>query len=114
MPPCATPLVNYKQPCVDQDGQTLPPYLSVTHHAPGFNPDAEIEFDLQTIAQAYKQARADQSSRSLPEGSACLPLLQSAAASWRGDFLAGFSLGDAPGFDDWVAIQREVWHRRLG
>ncbi|MBN2500019.1 MAG: bacterial transcriptional activator domain-containing protein [Anaerolineales bacterium] len=43
-----------------------------------------------------------------------MPLFQSAAASWRGDFLAGFSLGDAPGFDDWVAIQREVWHRRLG
>ena len=28
--------------------------------------------------------------------------------------MAGFSLGDAPGFDDWVAIQREIWHRRLG
>jgi predicted ATPase len=37
-----------------------------------------------------------------------------AAACKRGDFLAGFSLGDAPDFDDWVALQREVWHRRLG
>ena len=46
--------------------------------------------------------------------SASLPLLQSAAACQRGDFLAGFSLGDAPDFDDWVAIQREVWHRRMG
>ncbi|MBN2500020.1 MAG: hypothetical protein JXB38_04575 [Anaerolineales bacterium] len=44
------------------DGQTLTPYLSVTHHALGLNPGAEIEFDLQTIAQAYKQARADRSS----------------------------------------------------
>lgn len=40
--------------------------------------------------------------------------MQSAAAFWRGNFLAGFSLGDAPGFDDWVAFQREVWNRRLG
>ena len=40
--------------------------------------------------------------------------MQSAAACQRGDFLAGFSLGDAPGFDDWAAIQREVWRRRLG
>ncbi len=50
----------------------------------------------------------------LPDGSASLPLLQSAAACQRGVFLAGFSLGDAPEFDDWVAVQREVWHRRLG
>jgi DNA-binding SARP family transcriptional activator len=28
--------------------------------------------------------------------------------------MAGFSLGDAPGFDDWAAIQREIWNRRLG
>ncbi len=59
-------------------------------------------------------ARADRSSRMLPEGSASLPLLQSAAACQRGVFLAGFSLGDAPDFDDWAAIQREVWHRRMG
>jgi DNA-binding SARP family transcriptional activator len=43
-----------------------------------------------------------------------MPLLRSAAACQRGDFLAGFSLGDAPGFDDWAAIQREIWNRRLG
>ena len=66
------------------------------------------------MERAYTQARADRSSRTLPEGSASLPLLQSAAACQRGDFLAGFSLGDAPGFDDWATIQREVWHRRLG
>ena len=89
-------------------------YLSVTHQALGLNPDADIDFDLQTVERAYGLARADRSSRTLPEGSASLPLLQSAAACQRGDFLAGFSLGDAPGFDDWAAIQREVWHRRLG
>ena len=78
------------------------------------NPDADIDFDLQTVERAYAQARADRSSRTLPEGSASLPLLQSAAACQRGDFLAGFSLGDAPDFDDWAAIQREVWNRRMG
>jgi tetratricopeptide (TPR) repeat protein len=77
------------------------------------NFEAEIDFDLRTVERAYSQARADRSSRTLPEGSDSLPLLQSAGACKRGDFLAGFSLGDAPGFDDWVAIQREVWHRRI-
>ncbi len=95
-------------------GGAQTPYLSVTHHALGLNPDARIDLDLHTVERAYGLARADRSSRMLPDGSASLPLLQSAAARQRGDILAGFSLGDAPGFDDWAALQREVWHRRLG
>jgi DNA-binding SARP family transcriptional activator len=95
-------------------GQAQISYLSITHNSLCLNPDADIDFDLKTVEHAYTQARADRSSRTLPEGSASLPLLQSAATCQRGDFLAGFSLGDAPGFDDWAASQREVWHRRLG
>jgi DNA-binding SARP family transcriptional activator len=96
------------------NGQKKTSYLSVTNNSLGLNPAANIDFDLRTIERAYSMARADRSSRSLPEGSASLPLLKSAAGCQRGDFLTGFSLGDAPGFDDWAAIQREVWHRRLG
>lgn len=95
-------------------GQAQTTYLSVTHNELALNPEADIHLDLHTVERAYAQARADRSSRTLPEGSASLPLLQSAAACYRGDFLAGFSLGDAPGFDDWAAVQREVWRRRLG
>ena len=95
-------------------GQTRIAYLSITHNALGLNPNADIDLDIQTVELAYELALADRSSRMLPEGSASLPLLQSASACLRGDFLVGFSLGDAPGFDDWAAIQREVWHRRLG
>jgi DNA-binding SARP family transcriptional activator len=95
-------------------GQAQTSYLSVTHHSLSLNPDANINFDLRTVERAYALARAERSSRALPEGTASLPLLQSAAACQRGNFLAGFSLGDAPDFDDWVAIQREVWNRRLG
>jgi DNA-binding SARP family transcriptional activator len=95
-------------------GQDETSYLHVTHNSLGLNPDADIDLDLHTIEQAYALARADRSSRVLPEGSASLPILQLAVARQRGDFLVGFSLGDAPVFDDWAAIQREVWHRRLG
>ena len=95
-------------------GQSQTSYLLTTHNSLSLNPDADIDFDLKTVERAYIQARADRSSRTLPEGSASLPLLQSAATYQRGDFLAGFSLSDAPGFDDWATIQREVWHRRLG
>ena len=89
-------------------------YLYITHNSLGLDPDANIDLDLQTIEQAYALARADRSSRPLPDGSASLPILQSAVACQRGDFLAGFSLGDAPDFDDWETNQREVWNRRLG
>ncbi len=98
---------------VGDEAQT-PYYLSVTHQALGLNPDANIDFDLQTVARAYELARADRSSRMLPDESTSTPFLQSAVACQRGDFLAGFSLGDAPGFDDWAATQREIWTRRLG
>ncbi len=95
-------------------GQAQTSYLLATHNSLSLNPDADIDFDLKTVERAYAQARADRSSRILPEGSDSLPLLQSAAACQRGDFLAGFSLGDAPDFDDWAAMQREVWNRRMG
>ncbi len=39
--------------------------------------------------------------------------LEQATSLWRGAFLAGFSLRDAPGFDDWARTQREHWHLRL-
>ncbi len=95
-------------------GQSQTSYLYITHNSLGLNPDGNIDLDLHTIEQAYTLARADRSSRSLPEGSASLPILQSAVARQRGDFLAGFSLNDAPDFDDWETNQREVWNRRLG
>jgi DNA-binding SARP family transcriptional activator len=96
------------------EGWIQPPYLAATHQSLGLNPDADIKIDLQMVAQAYELARADRSRRTPPESAVSQPILQSAAACQRGDFLMGFSLGDAPGFDDWAAIQREVWNRRLG
>ncbi len=93
--------------------QTSPSYLSTTHNSLGLNPAIDITLDLQLVERAYASARADRSSRLLPEGSASLSLLQSAVACQRGEFLMGFSLPDSSGFDDWVVIQREVWHRRM-
>lgn len=89
-------------------------FLAITHTTLSLNPEAaEIELDLQTVERAYVLARVERSSRTLPAASANRSLLQSAAASYRGDFLVGFSLGDAPGFDDWAGTQREAWRRRL-
>ncbi|MCL4863270.1 MAG: hypothetical protein KJZ93_27950, partial [Caldilineaceae bacterium] len=37
----------------------------------------------------------------------CLPLLNEAAQLSTGDFLAGFTLADSPGFDEWQAFETE-------
>jgi DNA-binding SARP family transcriptional activator len=95
-------------------GQAQTSYLTVTHQTLALNPDAEVELDLHTVERAYTLARADRASRVALENSTNQSLLQSAADCYRGDFLTGFSLGDAPGFDDWALTQGEVWRRRLG
>ncbi len=43
-----------------------------------------------------------------------LRLLQEAADLYRGDFMAGFSLRDSPGFDEWQSLQAEDLRRQLG
>lgn len=42
-----------------------------------------------------------------PAGSPAIPDLAAAAALYRDDFLAGFSLKDSPAFDDWQFFQAE-------
>jgi DNA-binding SARP family transcriptional activator len=39
--------------------------------------------------------------------------LQLAGNLWRGEFLEGFSLRDAPEFDTWVTHNAEGWRRRM-
>ena len=43
----------------------------------------------------------------------CLPLLLEAIDLYRGDFLAGFTLRDAPDFHDWQAVQSEALRREM-
>src|SRR3954447_26025577 len=66
------------------------------------------ESDLQLLRAAFDLARAP----GAPLTGARIAQLQAALDRYRGDFLAGFSISDAPDFDDWVAAQRELWHGR--
>ncbi len=43
----------------------------------------------------------------------CLAALAGAAALYRGDFLAGFTLRDSPDFDEWQFFQAETLRREL-
>lgn len=43
----------------------------------------------------------------------CLPLLEEAVALYQSDFLAGFSLADSIGFDEWQLFEGEVLRAEL-
>jgi DNA-binding SARP family transcriptional activator len=70
--------------------------------------DAGVPFELDT--RSVEAARA----ASARDPGGAVAALASAAALCRGEFLEGFSLRDAPGFDEWVGLQRAVSHRSMG
>jgi DNA-binding SARP family transcriptional activator len=75
-------------------------FLLLEREAIGFNFASDYQLDLDLVQTAVSpQATTDS--------------LQAALDAYRGDFLTGFSLGDAPGFDNWAGVQREQWHRCL-
>jgi DNA-binding SARP family transcriptional activator len=67
---------------------------------------AEVTADIDE----FRAARAETTTHGHVEHEVCprcLPALGRAAGIYRGDFLAGFSLRDAPGFDDWTRLVSE-------
>ncbi|MEX1021149.1 MAG: AAA family ATPase [Litorilinea sp.] len=85
-------------------------YLKVETQTLSFSFDSHFELDLHRI-----QAGLDviQRQPTLAERGDSIRQLQRAVSGYRGDFLEGFSLADAPAFDDWVSLQREIWHSRM-
>lgn len=68
-----------------------------------------IKLDV-TEFQKRVTAVETHSHRQLHTCQTCLDNLAQAASLTRGDLLAGFSLPDAPLFDEWLTIQRERHH----
>ena len=96
----------------DADGDA---HLLVERDAVGFNFGSDFDFDLHQLQRAYDAARtighevlAGEQRRDLMER------LQRGATVWRGEFLDGYLLREAPDFDDWVGRQREIWRPRAG
>jgi predicted ATPase/DNA-binding SARP family transcriptional activator len=73
-------------------------------------PEVDLWVDVLRFEEAlsrWKAQRAEGSSQALRS-------LEEAAALYRGDFLAGFTLRDSSTFDDWQLSQSEALRRRLG
>jgi DNA-binding SARP family transcriptional activator len=81
-------------------------YLTIEKEAVSFDLSRPFDLDLRLIQTAVQSI---QETAKLNDPSP----LSAALAAYGGDFLEGFSLGDAPDFDHWASQQREAWHQRL-
>lgn len=91
-------------------------HLFITRDTLGLDLTSAIELDLHTLHEAWRLARAStRTTLTMPEDvhSSLFDQLQRATSLPRGEFLEGFSLRDAPAFDDWARFQREYWHLRI-
>ncbi len=75
------------------------PCILVTRDSLHFQPQVETAVDLYALELASTVARDNKS----PD----LESLEAAALLYQGEFLEGWSVPDAPEFDEWVALQRE-------
>lgn len=80
--------------------------LAVDRETVGLIPTPDLWVDVTEFRKrlAACQAHSHPATDACP---ACLPYLAEAAALYRGDFLAGFTLRDSAEFDDWQFAQAE-------
>lgn len=78
----------------------IPPqnHLLSESDALGFNPEAPFSCDVHLVATAVHSHDSQ--------------VWQTAVRHCRGSFLEGFSLPDAPAFDDWLTLQRQYWQQQ--
>lgn len=71
------------------------------------------EVDLRAVEAAYAVSRGVEGGLRGEARAGALGRLEAAVAAYRGDFLEGFYLDDAPEFDYWATVQREAWRSRM-
>ena len=87
-------------------------WLAINRETIGLPPSPAVRLDVAQFRQLLAQCRGHGHPESAPCPD-CLPLLAEAAALYRGDFLAGFTLRDAPAFDEWQFFETESLRREL-
>ena len=88
------------------------PYLLATRLDLQFNPHSDYTLDVSLFLDLVTASRTHQHSNRL-DCSECAERLAQAIELVRGEFLAGFSLGDCPAFDEWLFVQRERLHLQI-
>jgi len=95
-------------------GATDDEHLLIARDSLGFRAEAGADLDLTVLRSAYGLAR-DSAGIARPDGKQrreLLGQLRKGSEAYRGGFLEGFYLDDAPEFDHWAGLEREGWRRR--
>jgi DNA-binding SARP family transcriptional activator/predicted ATPase len=76
---------------------------------------SDVNLDLDTLGTAFKRCQGSTNVDDLHGETRRILLIQLQAAvdRYRGGFPEGFHISDAPDFEDWARMQREIWHRRM-
>jgi predicted ATPase/DNA-binding SARP family transcriptional activator len=90
-----------------EEGKTQP-FLLITSELIQFNPQSDFWLDIQVFTELFKRIKGH-NHRMTESCSECSECLSQAIQLYRGDFLEGFSLRNAPAFDEWSL----VWCERL-
>jgi predicted ATPase/DNA-binding SARP family transcriptional activator len=86
-------------------------YLYTSHELISIGGNYPVWVDVLEFTRLLDQAQKC-NHRSIESCSTCAPWLEQAASLYRADFLAGFSLRDSPGFDEWQFLTGEELRRR--
>lgn len=81
-------------------------YLIVTRQTIAFDRRKSHQIDVDQLLDTLQQLKLN-SAGTTPLTPAEAEQLQTALALYRGEFLAGFQLSDAPDFEEWLLIERE-------
>ncbi len=100
----------------DRTGLDRIPHMHIDRDTLSLDLTSGVSLDLHTLQAAWLLARdIARMTTTLPEETrgVYIAQLQEATQLSRGEFLDGFSLHNARGFDEWARFQREYWHLRM-
>jgi predicted ATPase/DNA-binding SARP family transcriptional activator len=81
--------------------QLVGEHLEISRESVAFNRQSDIWLDLETMRSLWESPRAGPDISTLPH-----------IGRFRGDFLEGFSVHDAPEFEEWLLRERAQWRQR--
>lgn len=108
-------LASVRRALEEGDAGSRDGFLKIEGGLLGVEVGPDLGLDLAVVREASEAARASRLGARLGEKDENLiSALRSADAAYRGEFLEGFRLEDAPEFDLWVETQRGLWRARVG
>ena len=88
----------------------LDDYLIAERHTVAFNSDADFLLDVALFETAVAQAKMQKSGK---RTRSVAVQLQTAVSCYKGDFLAGFNIRNAPDFEAWVLLTQERLRQQM-